>query len=922
MPVIQHREGKLTKQNSLRLSRSVAAVAVLAVLGLQQGVAQAQGETDDEEFIIEEVVVTGSRIARTELTATSPVFAVDKVQIQLDRAQTIEDIQQKLPQSAAGANSTGAAVGDSLGSSTIDLRGLGQNRTLVLINGTRAVPFSFRNAVDLNSIPAGLIRRVEVLTGGAAAIYGADAVAGVVNFIMDDEFDGFEATVSYEVPDGGAEVFGAEAIFGSSIGGDRGHLTGYVGYTKREALLAGERDFTAGSPTLIAGEGGNFTDVATGNFFAFDANGNQVSERQTIDVTPDRFLIFPMERISAGAFFKYELFEDVAELYGRAMYTEVRVKSAGATGQTPVVVNEQVTITSDNPFLPASAASLLTFDANGEALVNVERNLGFGLQRTETDRDTIQIVAGLRGALSDNLNYDFYGQYGRTEGNSTVFNDGIRVDAGGNSRFGAIANSQDIFGPDADLSSLTEPLDFVYREREQKVLAFNVSGDTEGMFDLPAGSVKFALGYEYREEIGIQRPGAAVANGLDYRLNPQSALDASFDANEFYGEILVPVLSDMEFIKELSVEGAYRTSDYSNTGQADTWKVGLSWAVSDDIRFRATRQTAIRAPNLGEFAGPEVGLPLSLFDPDSPDLIPRLLGRFDGDPCLDGRGDQAQCDRFGAAAPGTPFDTSAALYTFGGNPNINPETAVTYTVGVVLTPAFLDGFSATIDYYNIEIEDAVSQIQPIAALTNCYIDNPVESNPLCGAVLRDPATGLISQALVNDFNLAFLKQEGLDIGVTYAVNAPEGMGGQIRFNYQGNIVTSQSRQNNATVPAIDCKGTFGGACSGDFASFLQADYRHRATVDWQWSGFNVQLGWRMIGGVKNALDATDTIGAQHYIDTAASWNINEMFQLTVGVDNLFDEKPPVPNSGGNHFGALSDYDVIGTTFGFSLRVRG
>lgn len=912
----------MTKYNSNNLSGSVAAIAVMTVLASQSVAAQAQDTANDDELLIEEVVVTGSRIVRTELTATSPVFSVDKVQIQLDRAQTIEDIQQKLPQSAAGANSTGAAVGDSLGSSTIDLRGLGQNRTLVLVNGTRAVPFSFRNAVDLNSIPAGLIRRVEVLTGGAAAIYGADAVAGVVNFIMDDEFDGFEATVSYEAPDGGAEVFGAEAIFGSAIGGDRGHLTGYVGYTKREELLAGERGFTAEAPTLIANEGGNFTDVASGNFFAFNDSGNLVTERQTVDVTPDRFLIFPLERISAGAFFKYSLFEDVAELYGRVMYTEVRVTSAGATGQTPLVVNEQVTITDDNPFLPAEAAALLTFDANGEALVNVERNLGLGLQFTETDRDTIQIVAGLRGNLADNLRYDVYGQYGRTEGNSTVFNDGLRNDGNGNSRFGAIANTVDIFGPDADLSSLTVPLEYVFREREQKVLAVNFSGDSTNMFELPAGPVSFALGYEYREEIGIQRPGAAVANGLDYRLNPQGAIDASFDANEFYGEILVPVLKDMEFVKDLTVEAAYRTSDYSNTGQADTWKVGLSWAVTDDVRFRATRQTAIRAPNLGEFAGPEVGLPLSLFDPDSPDLIPRLLGRFDGDPCLDGRGDAQQCANFGAAAPGTPFDTSAALYTFGGNPNIMPETAVTYTVGVVITPSFLDGLSATIDYYNIDIEDAVSQIQPIAALTNCYIDNPVANNPLCGAVLRDPGTGLISQALVNDFNLASLKQEGLDVGVTYTIDAPEGFGDQVRFAYQGNIVTSQSRQNNATVPAIDCKGTFGGSCSGDFASFLQADYRHRATVDWTWDSVNVQLGWRMIGGVHNALDESDTIGAQHYIDAAASWDINEMFQLTVGVDNLFDEKPPVPNSGGNHFGALSDYDVIGTTVGFSLRIRG
>lgn len=914
----------MLKKNYAHFRKTTAVCAIAAALVGAPGATTAQDAEASEEvdFELDEIVVTGSRIIRTELTATSPVFSVDKVQLKLDRAQTIEDIQQKLPQSAAGANSTGAAVGDSLGSSTIDLRGLGQNRTLVLINGTRAVPFSFRNAVDLNSIPAGLIKKVEVLTGGAAAIYGADAVAGVVNFIMDDEFDGMEASFSYEMPDGGAETFTAEGIFGGEIADGRGHITAYVGYTERSQMLASARSFTENAPTNIAGLGGNFTDVASGNFFSFDDAGNLSTERQTQNVTPDRFLIFPIERFSAGAFFKYDLLDDnKMELYGRAMYTEVRVTSAGATGQTPIVVNEQVTLTSDNPFLPAAAAALLTFDGNGEALVNVEKNLGLGLQFTETDRDTIQVVAGLRGDLTSSLKYDVYAQYGRTEGNSTVFNDGIRLSSGGTSRFGDIANSVDIFGPDSDLSSLTTPLEYVFRQREQKLITGNLSGDTSDWFELPSGPVSFAVGYEYREEIGIQRPGAAVAEGRDYRLNPQGAIDASFDANEFYGEVLIPVLSDMPFAKDISVEGAYRISDYSNTGSAETWKVGLSWTVTDDIRFRFTRQTAIRAPNLGEFAGPEVGLSLSLFDPNSPDLIPRLLGRYDGDPCLDGRGDQAQCDRLGAAAPGTPFDTSQALYTFGGNENINPETATTYTIGAVITPSGLPGLNATIDFYSIDIRDAVSQIQPIAALTNCYIDNPVEGNPLCGAVLRDPNTGLISQALVNDFNLAVLKQEGFDVGLSYQFDSEE-LGGTVRFAYQGNIVTSQSRQANATVAAIDCKGTFGGSCSGDFASFLQADYRHRLTADWANDFLNIQVGWRMIGGVVNALDETDRIGAQHYIDLGATWQAHERIELTIGADNLFDINPPVPASGGNHFGALSDYDILGRTIGFSVRIKG
>ena len=839
----------------------------------------------------------------------------------MDRAVTVEDIARKLPQLAGGANSTGATVGDSLGSSTLDLRGLGQNRALVLIDGKRAVPFSFRNAVDVNSIPAGLVERVEVLTGGAAAVYGADAVAGVVNFVLDDDFEGLEVGLSYEFPSDGAELLNVDAIFGSDFQDGRGHLTGYIGWAEREGLLAGDRSFTAATPTTIAGEGGNFTDVVSGNFFAFDDSGNFSTERQTTDVTPQRYLIQPLERFSSGVFVDYDLIEDSVELYARSTYTQVRITGAGSTGQTPLTVNEVVTITDTNPFLPAQAAALLTFDANGEAQVNVERSLGLGLQETETVRNTMQMMVGVRGDLTDNVGWDIYAQYGRTDGRGTVFNNGIRNDGSGNSRFGAIADTVDIFGPDADLSSLSAPLLHSERQREQSVAALNFTGTLTDLFELPAGEVGFALGFEHREEDGVQRPGTALREGLAYGLGGIPDIDAGFDTDEVYAEVLVPVLSDLPLIQELSVEAAWRTSDYTNTEVDDTYKFGLSWAVNDNLRFRATQQTAVRAPNFGEFASPETQLSLALFDPTSPSFIPRLGGRYDGDPCLDGRGDAAQCQRLGAAAPGTPFDTSAAIYSFGGNPDIKPEEAESLTVGFVFTPSFVDGLTATVDYYDIEVTDAVSQIQPISALTNCYIDNPVEGNPLCGAVLRDPATGLISQALVNDFNLAELKQTGFDVGVRYEFDAPQGFGESFAISYQGNIVTDQSRQNNVTVPALDCKGTFGTSCTGDFASILQADYRHRANVDWYSGGINVQLSWRRIGEVTNILDATDTISSQDYIDLALAWDISDTYALTFGVDNLFDEDPPLPASNGNLFGTVSDYDVIGTTVGASIRIR-
>lgn len=903
-------------KSKLTLAGAVSILPIMAG-GLVSAHAQDAAETAERELDI--VVVTGSRIQRTELTASTPVTSIGEDIIEADRSVVVEDIFIRLPQAGGGANATGASVGDSLGSSTIDLRGLGQNRTLVLVNGTRAVPFSFRNAVDTNSLPTGLIKNVEVLTGGAAAIYGADAVSGVVNFILDDEFDGFEVNATAEFPQDGGETYSIDFIAGQEIGNGRGHVVAYLGYTDRSELLAGDRDFTANTVTAIPSEGGNFTDVASGNFFAFDDAGNFSTDRQTVDVTPDRFLIQPLERFNASLLFKYDVLDQV-ELYGRAFFTQTEVTGAGSTGQTPISVNETVSISETNPFIPDAARPLLTF-VGGAADVNVERNLGLGLQRTETSRDTYQILLGARGDITDNINWDAYFQYGETEENAIVFGNAIRNDGSGASRFDALADTVDIFGPDADFSSFGTEIVHSDRSRDQLVSSLVVSGDSTDFFELPAGPVGFAVGVEYREENGQTVPGIALQNGLAFGLGGVSAIDAGFDTNEFFGEILVPVLSDLPFIQELSIDAAYREFDFSTTGTGDADKIGGIWVVNDEIRFRAQRQTTVRSPNLGEFAGPEVQLSLALFDPTSASFIPRLGGRFDGDPCLDGRGDAAQCAAQGAAAPGTPFDTSAAIYSFGGNPNIDTEKGETYTYGFVYTPSFAPGASLTVDYVDIEILDAVSQIQPIAALTNCYIDNPTPGNPLCGAVLRDPTTGLISQALVNDFNLASLTQESFDVGAILPLGVFSEQLEAFNVTYQATIVTDQARQANATVEATDCKGTFGGACSGDFASFLQPDYKHRANVSWEGEKITALLSWRRIGSVTNAGDPTDEIGAQDYFDLTGTYALNDNVTLTAGVKNLLDDDIPSPNAGGNFFGTLSEYDVLGRSIGVSVATR-
>lgn len=898
----------MERHSSYSPVRRFTKAAFAVQLAVLSATSAAQTSPDDD---IEVVNVTGSRIPRAEVVSTSPVTSVEEFQLKLDRAVNVEDIIFKLPQAPSSGASGSSAT-------TIDLRALGQNRTLVLLDGTRAVPFGFRNAVDVNAIPAGLIKRVDVLTGGAAAVYGADAVSGVVNFIMNDDFDGVEFSTSYEMPEDGAEQFNAEAIFGGDILDGKGHLTGFVSYADRQALYAGDREFAMENNTEVINTGGYYTDVASGNSFGIDDSGALTTDRNTVDSTAGSYLVSPMTRQSTGLFWDVDLHDNVT-MYGRALYSQMDVWSSGSVGQTPISVNEEVTLTEDNPYITDEIADQLTFDENGEAVVNVERNLGLGLQKTKTDRDRFQFQVGFRGDITDYLRYDGYFQHGKTDESDTVYNSGYETTASGSSSFAEIANSVNLFDPSVALTDLETTLTYHTRERTQNVAAITFSGESTPLFELPAGPVSYAVGYEYRREAGVQRPGDAFSLGTTYSSSSSVSIDASFYSKEAYLEVLVPLLVDKPFIQELDFEGAYRVSSYSNTDADDTHKLGLNWTINDDWRVRWTRQSAFRAPNLGEFAGPVSGLSLSLFDPYSDDFISSLAGRFEGDPCLLGTGDADQCARMGAPAVGTEWDSSTAQYTYGGNPNIRPEKADSTTIGVVYTPQYLEGFDLTVDWYQIEIDDAIWVIQPAAALQSCYIDNPVASNPLCDAVLRDPETGFITTALVNDFNVSSFAQEGLDVTAQYKFDAPQSIGGEFSFNYSANIVTLAEKQLDPTLPVEDCKGTYGTACTGDYASSLQADYKHRMSFGWALEQMNLQVSWRRIGDVVYASDPSISIAAQNYIDVAASWQVNDSLNIGAGIDNLFNKDAPVPEAGATRFNTVSGYDVVGRSIGVSMR---
>jgi len=912
---------------SARTHRHAISLAVLALINsvaygqdsaIPADATVATAPATESDAQMQQVAVTGSRIRAAGLTSTSPVSQFSDAEIALTRAVTVEDFSMKLPQLASGVNGTSAGS-DAFGAQTLDLRNLGQSRTLVLINGTRAVPFGFRNAVDVNFIPAPLLKRVDVLTGGAAAVYGADAIAGVVNFVINDKFRGLQTNVNYRSAPGGAVQKGVNLTGGMDLG-SRGNIVGYLEYTDRSSLLAGERGFAQIKPTLRPGAGGNFTDVASGRTFSFTDAGQLASSPQTTNFTPQYLLVQPLKRVNASTFFNYDLTDDI-QAYGRLMYSNVKTTGAPTTGQAPAALSGVYAINSSNTFIPASVRNQLTF-VNGVAQVRIERSLGeLGVITVDNDRDTYQAQVGLRGPLTNAINWDIYLQNGRSSEEITVTGDALKSGAA------ALVNNTNIFGPGADVSSIARDFDYGSRVREQFVAAATISGDSSDLFRLPAGPVGFALGAETRREKGDFNYNRDLSLSFNQATFSGPASPPSFRAKEFYAEVLVPVLAKLPFVHNLSLEGAIRKSDYSKSLGADnsysTNKLGASWAITDDLRLRATKQTVIREPNMGEFANPVFSLPFSALV-----TTDRLKPRYGGDPCVLGTGNAEQCKRFNAAPAGSynSFDPTLLTggYYYGGNPEIGAEKGKTNTFGVVLTPSFAKGLSVTLDYYSIKLKDAVGQIQPVDALTSCYITDPRADNPLCQAVTRDPATGRIKDAYPVDRNLAFIKQNGIDIDMAYKQSVPFGLPGKrLNWQYQAAVVTSYSIQKNPVLDPIDCKGSYGFRCSSDAVSLVAPAYRHRAGITWEGEKSTAQFGWKRIGKVKDStVGSSGTIAAQDYFELNLSVRPGiEGLTINFGIDNLFDKAPPLPANPSTFNTYAETYNVLGRTVGLSLTYK-
>ncbi|MEM8561083.1 MAG: TonB-dependent receptor [Pseudomonadota bacterium] len=945
---------------------SIAVGAALGLSAMPAMLANAQ-ETESNEFSpaeLEEVVVTGSRIVRKNLVSSSPVVQVDAEQILLTGTTRVEDLVKNLPQVYSGQNST--QQNGSTGTATINLRNLGDERTLVLINGRRmpaGSPIQGGIGADIDQIPGALIETVEVLTGGASAIYGADAVAGVVNFIMIDDFEGIKLdyqysgynhdndssrwqniveAANYPAPSGDTtdgEIEDLSLIIGGNFDSGRGNATAYATYRKIKPILQGDRDYSAcalsdnvddcaGSSTTPQGR---FTDFGATDDFDFQlGNGNEfVPFNDLFNFGALNYFQRPDKRYTLGSFAHYDVNEHV-EAYTELMYMNNQTTSQIAPSGTFF----------NNSFIPCGNAFLsdqqfeqlcgqfgLTPEDDQIAYVG-KRNIEGGNRRDSLEYNSYRGVFGLRGDINDTWRYDGYFMYSRVS-MSEVYNNDLNIesiqralDAVEDPETGEIVCQSVLDGTDSacvpynvfEEGAITEdmltylqiPL-FADGETEQTVASLYFEGDL-GDYGVKVpwadDGVILVVGGEYRKEALDFEPDQGFQEGLGAgQGGATQAVSGDYDVKEVFFEASIPLIEGAAFAEQLVLDGGYRYSDYDYGETTDTYGIRLGWAINQQVKLRGSFQRAVRAPNVQELFLPQG---LNLFD-------------MSADPCSDGVPGglsvggytEAECARSGitAAQWGRNFDSPAGQYNFlqGGNENLAPEESDTWSYGIVLTPEFLDGFSLTVDYYDIKIEDGISELGQEFLLRQCIEGDDAQ----CANVRRGQNGDLwvgsnvetSGQIVALNDNLAVEQVKGVDVVAVYDFDI--GRFGSMTITDDLSYIDTWDTQEIDSAPATECAGIFAGTCE-----YPAPEWRNNLRVTWS-TPWNVLASaqWRYISSVDN-IDDIRELNSVNYFDISGIWDVTDWAQFRAGVNNVTDKNPPIVGSNQ----AASSFFGAGNTF--------
>jgi outer membrane receptor protein involved in Fe transport len=921
-----------------RLLCGVSASIMILGAGLLAPTMAAAQDTSGEADI-EAVVVTGTRLAGFD--APTPVTTLGGAELQANNARNVADLVTDIPELRVRRN-----IGQTLipvGLAQIDLRGLNglnsSQRTLVMIDGRRVAPTAPNGWIDANVIPTSLLNRVEVVTGGASAAYGSDAVAGVVNFILDRQYEGFKFDLSYgqsKYSDNRQPA--ASVAAGHSFGNGKGHAIFSADYFRDSGQLSQEnrpwgrehwctnsttrngRPFTfyranctmsqasAGGVTAISapaplqniqfGPGGvvqpfnRGADV--GASFMTGGDGYYM-QNQTIAIKTKRFSAF------AGLDYKVS---DAFELFADGIYSRVRVYADTALLNDQATQTQAALITRDNPFLPASIRTIMA--NNNIASFRLGRvYLENGAVGSNIGTDYSRVTFGAKGKLGSRWDWESFVAVSRTHYTNESMNQrdqqkfALGVDVVTNPANGQPICRSTLTNPTngcvplnvIGVNSLSQSMVNYYTgtasqdaHQKEDIWATTLRGTP---IDLPAGPVSVAAGFEFRRD-EINSVGDEVSNQslqgstFGWRNTNFPSYGGEVTVKEAFGEVGVPLLANMTLVKKLDVNAAGRITDYSVSGTVKTWKLGANYEPDEQIRFRGTISRDIRAPTIFE-----------LYRPLSASLINVV------------------------ADPRTGVSTSVFQRT-GGNPNLRPEIAKTYTGGVVLSPNFLRGFRMSVDYYKINIKDVITNLTIQQTFDQCFKANVAEQ---CALITINPATNTITEVSGKDVNSAVLKTAGVDIEAQYRIPLADlGMGsGSVTLRSLGSYTEYRRTTTNGVVVNL----------AGQNYNGIPF-WRVNSSITYENGPIMIRATHRFMSG--GAIDLTKVEGrdvetnrlrASNYIDLAASYQLNKNWQVYGNVNNLFNQDPPLgvsPITEPGYQGG-GNYDLIGMWWSVGVRAK-
>ena len=981
--------------NKSYLSHAVAA----AVASTLPGFAFAQ----DEEANLEEVVVTGSRLTKSNVTSSVPLVQIGAEEINSRGVARVEDVVNILPN--VFVSQTAEVANGASGTSTLNLRGLGSQRTLVLIDGKR-LPFGspFSSSANVDMVPARMVERVDIVTSGASAVYGSDAVAGVVNFITKRDFEGFEFDYQYSAnynknSNGYMENLLGEADFfdpGSTTTGEaslmsvlmgvnsddgRGNITLFGTYEDMEEMLGKDRDTGActlfGSSDPFCGGSSNFRrfngtigNGVAGTVFQ-ELNGELVPFTGRSDMYYNYGAVIhyqrPVERWNLGASGHYELTENV-EAYFDTTYMNNKTAAQIAESAS---FNRPFFTNCDNPLLLGGNPNnnpdgvrlgdmTGTFDDNGDFVscldwmaagnesidvqfINSHRNVEGGPRVSTYENSTWRAIFGLRGDINDDFAFDLFGQFAATEGTrisqndlnfnrvqqslyvtGTFDNPVCRDTSGGCVPWNIFTRNAD--GSTAvtdEAAAFIAGVGIVTGDTEQTVFGGTVEGDLTNFgikSPMAEAGMTGLVGFEYREDylgrLSDDISKISGGRGLTGTGGATLPIAGEIEVEEIFMEMSMPLITGQPMIQELGLTAGYRYSDYTTNGNgvtnsfdADTYFAGLSWAPNDEVRFRANQSVAIRAPNVFDlYVGINTG------------LVELSPVNGDGDQCSgpNPAATQAQCANTGlsAAQYGTVDPSAAGQFNLitGGNPNLVAERGETTTFGVVITPSMIEDLTIAIDYFDIEVTNAIGTVPAQTSYDRCLTTG---DPAFCNNIQRDtagtlhllneaPGGGLAGISTQN-VNVATDATEGVDVNITYSLDMSDM--GSLNFDYAATFLDTNYTIAIPGDDKVECTGAYAGPCG-----LPAPEYNHRFLATWVTPyDLTVSATWRHIGetdlyGLTDPQGyLEDSMEERNYLDLAATYDYSENVQVRFGANNLLGDDAPVTTSSGTGTGNNNTY---------------